>query len=129
MGQSWARPITAERKRNGWISRGANWASFALEFQYDCCSIAIHARRSDMLSLKELKKYTLISFATILLAACASQREPAQQMINDIQAAISAASADAAKYAPDQLNDVQTKFDDLKTAMNAQDYKGVLARG
>jgi hypothetical protein len=82
-----------------------------------------------MLSLKEFKKYTLISFAAILLAACASQREPAQQMINGIEAAISAASADAAKYVPDQLNDVQTKFDDLKTAMNAQDYKGVLARG
>jgi len=69
------------------------------------------------------------SFALLLLAACASQREPAQKMINDIQAAITSASADAAKYVPDQLNDVQTKFDDLKTAFTAQDYKGVLARG
>jgi hypothetical protein len=77
----------------------------------------------------ELKKYALISLAAVLLAACASQREPAQKMMNDIEAAVSAASADAAKYVPDQLNDVQTKFDDLKTAFNAQDYKGVLARG
>jgi hypothetical protein len=82
-----------------------------------------------MLRLQEFKKYALISFATLLLAACASQREPAQKMMNDIQAAVTAASADAAKYVPDQLNDVQTKYDDLKTAFDAQDYKGVLARG
>jgi hypothetical protein len=80
-------------------------------------------------SLKELKKYVLISFAAVVLAACANQREPAQKMINDIDAAVTAASADAAKYVPDQLNDVQTKFDDLKTALAAQDYKAVMARG
>jgi exonuclease VII large subunit len=78
---------------------------------------------------EELKKYTLISLAALVLAACANEREPAQKMMNDIQAAIHAASDDAAKYAPDQLNDVQTKYDDLQTALTAQDYKGVLARG
>jgi hypothetical protein len=30
---------------------------------------------------------------------------------------------------PGQLNDVQTKYDDLQTALTAQDYKTVLARG
>jgi hypothetical protein len=78
---------------------------------------------------EELKKYTLISLAVLVLAACANEREPAQKMMSDIQAAIHAASADAAKYVPDQLNDVQTKYDDLQTALAAQDYKGVLARG
>ena len=38
-------------------------------------------------------------------------------------------NARAQKYAPDQLNDVQTKYDDLQTAFTAQDYKGVLGRG
>jgi hypothetical protein len=50
-------------------------------------------------------------------------------MISDIQAAIHAAPTEAAKYVPDQLNDVQTQYDDLQTALAAQDYKGVLARG
>jgi hypothetical protein len=78
---------------------------------------------------EQLKKYTLISLAALAIAACANDREPAQKMMSDIQAAIHAASADAAKYAPDRLNDVQTKYDDLQTALTAQDYKGILARG
>jgi hypothetical protein len=65
----------------------------------------------------------------LMLAACANDREPAQKLMSDIEAAIHAASSDAAKYAPDRLNDVQTKYDDLQTALSAQDYKGVLARG
>jgi hypothetical protein len=82
-----------------------------------------------MMNSHGLNGFASVSFALLLLAACANQREPAQRMMNDIQAAVSAASADAAKYVPDQLNDVQTKLDDLQTAFTAQDYKGVLARG
>jgi hypothetical protein len=70
-----------------------------------------------------------LSFALLLLAGCAGQREPAQKMMNDIETAVAVASADASKYAPDQLNDVQTKLDDLKTAFDAQDFEGVLTRG
>ena len=81
-----------------------------------------------MMRLEELKNFALIFLAALVLAACANDREPAQNMIDDILAAI-AAAPDAAKYVPDQLNDVQTKYDDLQTALTAQDYKGVLARG
>jgi hypothetical protein len=82
-----------------------------------------------MLPLREFRRYALISLAALLLAACANDHEPAQKMMNDIEAAVSTSSSDAAKYVPDQLNDVQTKLDDLKTAFTAQDYKSVLARG
>jgi hypothetical protein len=62
-----------------------------------------------------------------MLAACARQREPAQMMIGEIDATISAAGEDAAKFAPDQLSDVQTKLAALKSSFGNQDYEGVLA--
>lgn len=80
-----------------------------------------------MLPLRAYGRYALISAAAVMLAACAGDREPAQKMIGDIDAAVTAASADASKYVPDRLIDVQTKLDDLKSALNRQDYKAVLA--
>jgi hypothetical protein len=77
------------------------------------------------------KKYKLAGFlsvtAALLLAACASQMEPAQTAISGIESAVSAASADAGKYIPDQLSGVQAKLADLKGAFEKKDYKTVLA--
>jgi hypothetical protein len=79
--------------------------------------------------MRTIKTFTIMCAAILALAACASQREPAQKMMSDIEATVNAASTDASKYVPDQLIDVQTKLDDLKTSLNAQDYKRVLAQG
>jgi hypothetical protein len=67
-----------------------------------------------------------IAFAALLLAACASQMEPAQRSISDIEAALSMAASDAAKYVPDQLTDVRRELGDLKATFDRQDYAGVL---
>jgi hypothetical protein len=64
-----------------------------------------------------------------LLGACTSQREPAERMMQDIEATLGSVSEDAAKYVPGELVEVQSRLDDLKTAYDAHDYKAVLARG
>jgi hypothetical protein len=77
-------------------------------------------------SIRRFREPALICLAVIMLAACAGQREPAQKMLNDIDAAVSAASSEAVKYVPERLIDVQTKLGDLKSAFNRQDYQAVV---
>jgi hypothetical protein len=72
------------------------------------------------------RRYAWIAIAALLLAACASQMEPAQRSISDIEAALSTAASDAAKYVPDQLTDVRREFGDLKATFDRQDYAAVL---
>jgi hypothetical protein len=67
-----------------------------------------------------------VAFAALLLASCASQMEPAQHAISNIEAALAAAAPGAAKYVPDQLTDVRRELDDLKATFDRQEYAAVL---
>ena len=71
-------------------------------------------------------RYAWIAFAALLLTACASQMEPAQRSISDIEAALSTGASDAVKYVPDQLTDVRRELGDLKATFDRQDYAAVL---
>ena len=78
---------------------------------------------------QRVSRYALISMAAIILAACAGQKQPAQKLIGDIEATVTAASAEAAKYVPDELAAVQSKLAALKASFDKQDYAAVVSGG
>jgi len=65
--------------------------------------------------------------AVLMMAGCTSQKEPAQIALGNIEAILIASSGDAAKYAPDQLMDVQSKLGRLQASFDAKDYAAVVA--
>jgi hypothetical protein len=79
--------------------------------------------------VQRVGRFCLISMAAITLAACAGQKEPAQKLISDIQAIVTAASTEAAKYVPDQLADVQSNLGTLKASFDKHDYAAVVTAG
>jgi hypothetical protein len=80
-----------------------------------------------MKSIARCGRFALIFPAVILMAACAGQKQPAQKLLADIEVSVTAAAAEAAKYVPDQLMDVQTKFAKLKASFDKQDYAVVMS--
>lgn len=72
-------------------------------------------------------RFSLACLAAIILAACAGQKEPAEKLIGDIQASVTAASTEAAKYIPDQLMNVQQQLDALRASFDKKDYAAVVS--
>ena len=79
-----------------------------------------------MKSTTRASRLTLASLTLVLLAACAGEKQPAQKLISDIEATVTAASAEAAKYVPDQLIAVQSQLGDLKAVYDRHDYAAVV---
>jgi hypothetical protein len=83
-----------------------------------------------MMLTRKLKVRTarlLAAFAAgLVLAACANQMEPAKKLLADVEAAVTAAGADAKQYVPEQVASVNQKLAELKSAFDKQDYKTVI---
>jgi len=58
----------------------------------------------------------------LALSACSNQMEPAKKAIADIEAAVSAAGADAQRYIPDQVKAVTDQLAGLKAKFEQKDY-------
>jgi hypothetical protein len=79
-----------------------------------------------MPSIPRYRRYAWIAIAALGLAGCKSGMEPAQRSISEINATVTAASPEAAKYVPDRLTDVKRKLDDLRASFAKKDYSAVL---
>jgi hypothetical protein len=64
--------------------------------------------------------------AVVLSVACASQKEPAEKAVAKVEASLAALQEDAAKYAADELKEVEKSVGRLKAKLAEQDYGGAL---
>jgi hypothetical protein len=80
-------------------------------------------------SIVTLSRITCVFAAAVMLAACAGQKQPARQLIDEIDASVIAASGEAAKYVPLELADVQTRLGNLKDSFARKDYAAVVTEG
>jgi chromosome segregation ATPase len=64
--------------------------------------------------------------AAAILAACANQKEPAEQAVAQIDASLNEIRADAQQYAAEQLQAVDTSVTRLKDNLAKKDYRAVV---
>ena len=81
-----------------------------------------------MRSTKKIAQYLALCSAAILFAACTNQMEPAKNALNNINTTLSAVSADAQKYVPDELANARAKVAELTASYDKQDYAAVLTK-
>ena len=60
------------------------------------------------------------------LAACSSQKEPAEQAINRVENSVAAVQADAERFASEEYAAVQKSVADLRATYDKKDYKTVV---
>jgi hypothetical protein len=77
--------------------------------------------------MKKQSAWLLASLAALVLVGCAGQKEPAEKALASAQSALGAIHDAAQKYAPDELQAVETQLAGAKDSLAKGDYKGVLA--
>lgn len=77
--------------------------------------------------MRTSKMLWALAAASLFVAGCAKQREPAHDALEKIEKTLDGVKADAAKYAPDGLKGVESQLARLKQSFEAKDYENVLA--
>ncbi|GAC1454529.1 MAG: hypothetical protein PVSMB6_10440 [Steroidobacteraceae bacterium] len=77
--------------------------------------------------MKKQSAWLLASLAALIVVGCAGQKEPAEKALASAQSALANIHDAAQKYAPDQLQAVETQLAAVKDSLAKGDYKGVLA--
>ena len=77
-------------------------------------------------SLRHNAGFAFAALLALVLAGCSTQKDSAKTLIAEIDAAVSAAEPEAAKYIPEQLTDVRAKLASLHQTFERKDYVGVL---
>lgn len=80
--------------------------------------------------MRRISPWTVCSsmlLAAAMLFACASQKEPAEKAVAQVEASIDALRADAAKYASSELQGVEATLGAVKEKLAKGEYKAVMA--
>ena len=70
--------------------------------------------------------YLVLCYSAILLVACTNQMEPAKYSLENINSTLSAVSAEAQQYVPEQLASAQSKVAELTASYDKKDYEAVV---
>ena len=68
------------------------------------------------------KIFVALAATTLMLTGCASQKEPAEKAMAQVESSVAEFRADAEKYAADELQRVDESITRLKNALANKDY-------
>ena len=74
-----------------------------------------------------LSRLTATFVMAVALAACASQKEPAQQSLTELEGAMTKVAEMGQKYMPEEFADVESQIAGLKASFDKGDYDAVVA--
>lgn len=77
--------------------------------------------------MRSPKTRWIVIAAVLLAVGCTSQKEPAEKAVAQVESAVAAIREDAAKFAPDALQTVDSAIAAAKDKLAKGDFKGVLA--
>jgi len=75
----------------------------------------------------KIPRFAAVALVALAMAACASQKEPAQQAITDLDAALAKVAEMGEKYMPEEYAAVQAQLAGLKTSFDGGDFDAVVA--